>query len=111
MLRLETILGKVDQQLQRINEIRDADKVNDSILVENCIDVSDLLIEYKVSLESSPNIVISIKNLLKKPFNSLYKFKTAYNKLSETSYFSKSHESRLEKQKNESERKNQLKKI
>lgn len=67
------------------------------MLVENCIDVSDLLIEYKVSLESSPNILINIKNLVKKPFSSLHKFKTAYNKLTETSYFSKANESKLEK--------------
>lgn len=71
MIGLEKVFGKIDKQFRKMNKIRDSDSINDSIKVENCIDISDVLIEYKVSLDMKQGMYLNLTNLVRKPFGNL----------------------------------------
>lgn len=60
MIKLEALFTKIHLHLQELNNIRDPDLIDDTVKIENCIDVSDILIEYKVNLSSNTNCRLSL---------------------------------------------------
>lgn len=63
--RLEEVIAKVHEYFLQVNKLRaDPDSIDDSIKILNCIDVSDILIEFKVNLASSPEFRLSLKSLV-----------------------------------------------
>ncbi|EAS05817.2 PHD-finger protein (macronuclear) [Tetrahymena thermophila SB210] len=89
MIKLENIFISIHKHLDQFNKIKNPDLVDDSVKIQNCIDISDILIEYKVNLSSNSQEKLSFKNMIKFPFRNLNKFASNYKREEDLSYFIK----------------------
>ncbi|KAL4472243.1 hypothetical protein ABPG72_013876 [Tetrahymena utriculariae] len=89
MVKLENIFIQIHKNLGQFNKVNNPDLVDDSVKIKNCIDISDILIEYKVNLSSNSQEKLSFKNMIKFPFKNLNKFASTYKREEDLSYFVK----------------------